>query len=148
MAKLFMLTAALVAIFTGAAYSQEKMSITFKDGRVQSFDTDSILKIEFKSAGTLNVNGMYKARDGLMCFEQTGSYVIGRYNWAGGGKIQGTLQGVFLKGTSEDKILKKGYVNYEFAPDGSSYRHWWGDQPGPPWRDAGNSPKVAEKCSF
>jgi hypothetical protein len=97
---------------------------------------------------SLNINGMYKARDGLMCFQQSGNTVSGKYNWSGGGKIQGTLDGTTLKGTSQDSNLKNGYINYEFAADGSSYRHLWGGKPGPPWQDAGSSAKVADKCSF
>lgn len=42
--------ASLVFLFcTGTAFSQEKLHITFKDGKELSFDTNSIQKMEFRS---------------------------------------------------------------------------------------------------
>jgi hypothetical protein len=44
-------------VWTGSALAQDRMIITFKDGRVQTIDTGSILKIEYQSASTAGTPG-------------------------------------------------------------------------------------------
>jgi hypothetical protein len=41
----------------GSVFAQDRMIITFKDGRVQTFDTGSILKVEFQSAHAAGMPG-------------------------------------------------------------------------------------------
>lgn len=50
MKKLLLGSLCLLAICGGSVFAQDKMVITFADGRVQIFDTNSILKIEYQSA--------------------------------------------------------------------------------------------------
>jgi hypothetical protein len=49
MKKGLLLGFCLWMVWGGSAFAQERMVITFKDGRVQNFDTAIILKIEFQS---------------------------------------------------------------------------------------------------
>jgi len=39
----------LLILFSGLAFAQDKMTITFKDGRTQSIDINTILKIEYQA---------------------------------------------------------------------------------------------------
>lgn len=52
MKRVWMAVAALMVFWTGAALAGDQMIITFQDGRTQSIDTGTILRIEFQSAGT------------------------------------------------------------------------------------------------
>jgi hypothetical protein len=44
-------------VWAGAVFAQDRMIITFKDGRVQTIDTGSILRVEFQSASTAGITG-------------------------------------------------------------------------------------------
>ncbi|MFH1091306.1 MAG: hypothetical protein V1742_07030 [Pseudomonadota bacterium] len=50
MKKVLFIVLLLTVLCAGAVLAQDKMIITFKDGSVQSFDTNNIIKIEFQSA--------------------------------------------------------------------------------------------------
>lgn len=50
MKRVMFLSLCLIFVFASAVFAQDKMVITFRDGHVQTYDTDDILKIEFKSS--------------------------------------------------------------------------------------------------
>ena len=66
MKKIFVVVLLAVVISTTYAFSQDKMIITFKDGQVQSFDTNTILKIEYgstQSSASACWTGRFKGND-------------------------------------------------------------------------------------
>jgi hypothetical protein len=61
--------------WAGSVFAQERMIITYRDGRVQTIDTGSILKIEYQSAPTAGVPGMGpQATVAGMCSLQSYNY--------------------------------------------------------------------------
>lgn len=52
MKRVWLVVAAWLVFCTGAALAADQMIITFQDGRTQSIDTGTILRIEFQSAGS------------------------------------------------------------------------------------------------
>ena len=94
-----------------------------------------------------SISGEYRARDGRMCFVESGGGVTGYYDWSGGGVIEGSMQGLVLTGTWKDRV-GKGQIRYEFAPDHASYEHFWKGDGAAQFVTAGRSVKVADRCSF
>lgn len=50
MRRIMFCSLCLIFVFASTVFAQDKMVITFRDGHVQTYDTDDILKIEFKSS--------------------------------------------------------------------------------------------------
>lgn len=57
MKKLLLCAFCWMLFGTGLAFAQDKMVITFKDGRVQAIDISSILKIEYQTGQSSRITG-------------------------------------------------------------------------------------------
>ncbi|MBI2264849.1 MAG: tetratricopeptide repeat protein [Armatimonadetes bacterium] len=76
--------------------------------------------------GPLNVTGTYRTGHypGPIRLTQSGVNVTGTYDWAGGGRVWGTLEGNILKGNFKDPG-HSGDIKFVFSEDGRSYEHWY-----------------------
>lgn len=126
----------LAIMFSGFALAEDRMTITFKDGRTQSIDINTILKIEYQATQPAfsDITGTFKCREGLMSFVQTGTSVTGTYNWAGGGTTSGQMVGNSYIGNFRDKVAA-GDFRYRFAPDRKSFQLDWRMSGETNWRD-------------
>lgn len=84
MKKCFFGGLCLMILFSGSAFAGDKMTITFKDGRTQSIDINTILKIEYQAlptSSTSQITGdrFYRivSRDSNKCVDVEG---VGTHN--------------------------------------------------------------------
>ena len=149
MKKIFVMVLLAVVISTTYAFSQDKMIITFKDGKVLSFDTNTILKIEYGSTQSSGVNLAENKTASASSIYGTG-YEVSKANdgntatrWAAAATdgVGSWLQIDFGTNTTFRKTIISQYLN---RITGYKIQYWNGSS----WVDAytggtmGTSPKV------
>src|SRR5574340_1137705 len=82
----------IILSFASTAFAT-KLTIQFKDGRSETYDSSRINAIIFSEGQSIILDGVWSTKDaGDVTYRQTGNQVIGRYA-LDNGEITGTLIG-------------------------------------------------------